>query len=292
MKHERTITVLAILTAVAALVASITGFTSSTGGESFMHESVRGATVEIFGSGIYRHMSAEVAIQGIAQDYITAFLAVPLLLVTLLWNRRGSLRAQVVQTGVFAYFFVTYILYLAMATYNSLFLVYVVLLGLSFFGLYLSLQRLFSARLSSFFKPTVPNQFAGTFLIINAMLIALLWLSVILPPLLAGRLYPAELAHYTTMIVQGFDLGLFLPISFVVGSLMKKRTASGLIYGSVHLVFLSILMTALSAKIIAIGLAGGAIMPAVIVIPAVLVVSLYLAIKTLLALPSHQEVST
>lgn len=289
MRHERTITILVLLTAATALAAAVTGFISPSGGESFMHETVRGETVEIFGTGVYRHMSAEVAIQGIAQDYITAFLAVPLLLVTLIWSRRGSLRAQVVRAGTFGYFVVTYMLYLAMATYNELFLVYALLLGLSFFGLYLSLLRLFHARVSEYFKPAVPSLFSGTFLMITAMLIGLLWLSVIMPPLLTGNLYPNELAHYTTMVVQGFDLGLFLPISFIGGYLMRKKTVSGLVYGPVLLVFLSILMTALTAKIIAIGLSGGAIFPAVIVIPAILIVSLYLAIRTLLALPPLQE---
>jgi len=45
----------------------------------------------------------------------------------------------------------------------------------------------------------------------------MLWLNVVLPPIIDGRLYPEGLAHFTTMVVQGFDLALFLPPSLLAG---------------------------------------------------------------------------
>lgn len=37
-------------------------------------------------------------------------------------------------------------------------------------------------------------------------MIGSLWLGVVVPPLVDGSIYPKELQHYTTLVVQGFDL--------------------------------------------------------------------------------------
>ena len=119
-----------------------------------------------------------------------------------------------------------------------------------------------------------PHKFAGGFLMFNSIIIALLWLSILLPPLIDGTLYPKELDHYTTLIVQGFDLGLLLPASFISGLLLYRRKPSGLVLGTVYLGFLSLLMIALCAKIAAMAIQGVNVIPAVFVIPAITVVTI------------------
>lgn len=81
-------------------------------------------------------------------------------------------------------------------------------------------------------------------------------MNIIVPPLIQGTIYPPELNHYTTLIVQGFDLGLLLPISFIVGLFLIKKKPMGYLYATTYIIFLSILMTALTAKIIAMGKNG------------------------------------
>ena len=82
-----------------------------------------------------------------------------------------------------------------------------------------------------------------------------------------GSIYPESLQHYTTLIVQGFDLGLLLPLAFVAGMLLYRRTLMGYLAGITYIVFLSFLMTALTAKIIAMGLHGYNIIPVIFIIP-------------------------
>ncbi|MDV7393351.1 hypothetical protein RZS08_18405, partial [Arthrospira platensis SPKY1] len=82
-------------------------------------------------------------------------------------------------SGVLGYFLVTYLFYTAMGMYNVLFLAYVALLGLSFFGFVLSLLRFEVSGVAAFFSEKTPNRFAGGFLIFNAVSIALLWLSMV-----------------------------------------------------------------------------------------------------------------
>ena len=269
MKQKQTITLLVILITFFSAGAASTGIFSGSGPGYFQFESIRGETVTIYGKGLYRHMSADVAIQGIAQDYVTLFIGIPLLILGLWGYRKGSIRHHFLLTGVVGYFFVTYLFYMAMAMFNELYLVYVTLMGLTFFALiHLITSAELRSSISSFSSKT-PVKFTGGFLIFNAFAIGMMWLGRIVPPLLDGSVYPQGVQHYTTMIVQGFDLGLLLPISFVSGRLLMQKKPVGYLTATPYIVFLAILMTALTAKIIAMGIHGVNIIPAVFIIPAI-----------------------
>ena len=273
MTNRKTIRVLTILIVILAAAATITGILATGSDGHYEYTSVRGEVITLHGSGIYRHMSADVAIQGIAQDYITLFAALPALVLAMILALRGSIRAQFFSAGITFYLFVTYLFYTAMAMYHELFLIYVALMGLSFFSLALQLLSLHARQPKSHFTGNPPVRLAGVFLVINASLIFLLWLSVILPPLLDGSLYPNEVDHYTTLIVQGFDLGLMLPLSAVSGILLFQRKPLGFLLGLVYLVFLLFLMAALIAKLVAMGLYGAPIFPAICIIPVIWVMT-------------------
>jgi hypothetical protein len=318
MKQQTTITVLVVIIALAATAAALTGIFSSGGPGPRTHETFRGTEVTLYGHGIYRHMSADVAIQGIGQDVVTVGIAAPLLLLSLFRARSGArggenhretgrrvVRARFLLAGVLLYLLVTYTFYLAMATYNALFLVYALLMGCSFFALALVLLDLgaemgangaavaphaaphgVSSANTGHGAPAAPRspgsrRLWGTVLIINAALIGMLWLSVVVPPLLDGSVYPAAVQHYTTLIVQGFDLGLLLPASVVIGVLLRRGTPMGLLFGPVYLVFLSLIMTALIAKLIAMELNGVPTAPAIFIIPVIAVVAITGAVRML-----------
>jgi len=279
--NRKILFVIGVLIAIFSSIAAGFGILSDFGQGSFQYESIRGQIVEIYGIGIYGHMSSDVAIQGIAQDYITLFIALPLLIISLIGFSRARPQSLFVLAGTIGYFFVTYLFYTAMGMYNIMFLIYVSLLCLSFFGIYLSIRDIFQIKRLNFSANRVPYKFVGWFLIVNSVLIAVLWLSIIIPPLVDGTIYPIELQHYTTLIVQGFDLGLLLPTCFVSGVLFLKKTLQGLIYGTIYVIFLAILMTALSAKIIAMGLNDVNIFPVVFIIPTINLITVYTAVHLL-----------
>jgi len=284
MENKITITIIVTAIVIFAGIAAAFGVFSDFGKGSFIHESIRGLKVEIYGKGIYQHMSADVAIQGIAQDYVTLFIAIPLLIIALRGYRKKSLRFHFLLGGILGYFLVTYLFYTAMGMYNTMFLIYVVLLALSFFGLFLTLRPLDNSDLGLSFSAKTPAKTIGWFMIFNAITVAFLWLSIIVPPLIDGTLYPAELKHYTTLIVQGFDLGLLLPISFIIGLLLIHKKPAGFIYGTVYLIFLTIMMTALSAKIIAMAINDVNVIPVIFIIPTVNIVaalSAYFMVKNI-----------
>lgn len=190
MKNQKSITILTSVIIFLSAIAALTGILSSDGPGSFEYESIRGETVQIYGKGVYRHMSADVAPQGVAQDVVTLIVGIPLLVFSLLYARKGSLKGRFILVGTLVYFLVTYLFYLVMGMYNALFLVYTALLGTSFFALTATLFSFDLKDLPKSFTESVPVKSAGGFLILNAFLIALLWFEIVVPPLFDGSIIP------------------------------------------------------------------------------------------------------
>ena len=169
MKNKTVISVLVIVVAIMAILAASAGIFSHGGNGLYEYQSIRGKPVTIHGDGLYRDMSADVAIQGIAQDYVTLFLAVPLLLVTLIFSMKGSLRSRFLLAGILNHFLVTYLFYLEIAMYNKMFLAYVILTGTSFFAFVILLLTFDIKKISVLFNANIPVKFIGGFLIFNSI---------------------------------------------------------------------------------------------------------------------------
>lgn len=274
MKNKKTVTVLVILIVLASITATTAGIFSGGGPGQYEYESIRGEKITIYGKGLYQHMSADVAIQGIAQDYITLFAGIPLLIISLLVSRKNSLRGKLILAGTLGYFLITYLFYLAMAMYNTMFLVYVFLLGTTFFAFLLTVFSIHESGIVRFIKSERLVRNAGIFLIINAVMIALLWLGVVIPPLAGGTIIPGQVQHYTTLIVQGFDLGLLLPAAFVAGWSAIRGNHLGYLFTIIYLIFLSLLMTALVSKILFMASAGAEVIPVIFIMPSIAVISI------------------
>lgn len=267
MKNQKTISILGVCIAIFAAIASATGIFCTKGPGNYSYQSIRNETINIYGKGLYHHMSADVAIQGIAQDYVTLFLAVPLLLISLVMFRKGFLKARLLLAGVLNYFFLTYLFYMNMAMYNAFFIIYVLLVSFTFFAFILTLIGFDVQSLPAHFNVKTPVKTIGGFLIFLSSSIALLWLQIVITPLLDGTMIPKSVEHYTSLTVQGFDLSIFLPLAFLSGLLLIKKNPFGFLMAPVTFILLSVLMMALVAKIIAMALAGVNVIPVVFIIP-------------------------
>src|SRR6056297_1550800 len=281
MKNSKVIVFLVLMIVLFAAVATLTGIVSNDEKGLKAFTSVHGEQIELHGRGLYHNMSADVAVQGIGQDYVTFFLGIPLLILGLFKALKGSLRWRLFLAGILGYFFVTYWFYTAMGMYNELFIIYFSLMGLTFISLFTVLFGVDLKSIQEKFSSKTPFKLSGIFLIVNASLISLLWLQVIVPPLLDGTIIPKEVQHYTTLIVQGFDLGLLLPLCIVTAVFFLKRKPLGFLLTPVYLVFLSLLMTALLAKLIAMSIVGVPGGPALVIIPLIMLFAYYAAFRTL-----------
>lgn len=284
------LTPLVLLTGALGVLAASLPFIVTTGPGPTEHLAVTGKLVRLYGHGPYRNMPADVAVQGLAQDLVTLLAALPLLLAALWLARRGSPVGYLLLTGSAGYLFVQYVLYLAMGTYNELFLIWVALV-LLLFQLLVRLLLWGASEAPDWPQPPAAvRRYVGGYLLFTGTSMALLWLGVIVPPLLDGRFYPDALAHLTTMVVQGFDLAIFLPAALLAGYHCLRGTPAGRLLAPVFAVFLSLQMTALLAKIgwmTAIGAPAG---PALAIIPLLLAGALaaaYLALRAQ-ARPHHR----
>jgi hypothetical protein len=289
MKHARTVTVLALVVAILAALATVTGIFSNEGTGQYQHTSIRGTTVSIYGKGLYKHMSAEVAPQGIAQDYVTLFIGIPLLITALIFARKGSARGRYLLAGTLGYFLVTYLFYAVMAMYNAMFLAYVLIMGAAFYAFILTILTFNVNSIKSDFLLSKPLKWTGIFLIINSIAIALLWLSIVVPPLLNNTVIPPQVEHYTTLIVQGLDLGILLPGSFLSGALWIMKKPFGYVLTPVYLVFLSLLMTALTSKVLAMDSLGYNVIPVIFIIPAFNIVTIIATVSVLKNIQTHSD---
>jgi hypothetical protein len=265
--HNQSISILFFLIVIMAGIAASIGIFSNDGVGQYEYTSIRGKTVMIYGKGLYKHMSAEVAPQGIAQDYITLFAGIPLLIISFVLARKGSWKGRYLLAGTLGYFLVTYLFYTVMGMYNKMFLAYVILMGASFYAFILTLFSFDQSKLPGLFESSAPVKSTGCFLIFISLSIALLWLSIVVPPLLNGTVIPDQAEHYTTLIVQGLDLGILLPAAIICAVMWIRKTALGYLLAPVYFIFLSLLMCALTAKVVAMSILGYNVIPVVFIIP-------------------------
>jgi hypothetical protein len=271
---KKPLTFLIFLLVILSIAATTMGIFSSEGRGQYEYTSIRGKTVMIYGKGLYKDMSAEVAPQGIAQDCVTLFIAIPLLIISFFKAQKESLKGKYLLAGMLGYFLVTYLFYTVMGMYNVMFLPYVILMSASFYSFILVILSFDTSALQNSFRASTPVKMTGGFLVFCSVVIGLLWLSIIVPPLLNRTIIPLQVEHYTTLIVQGLDLGILLPAGFISGVLLIRRKRFGYLLAPIYFVFLSLLMTSLSAKIIAMKMLGYNVIPAIFIIPAFNVITI------------------
>lgn len=255
MKFKKSISFLVFLIVILSLAVSVYGIFSNQGSGEYEIKSFRGETVTIYGKGIYQNDSVTVVAQGIAQDIVNVIIGIPLLVISLYLSRKGSLKGRLLLTGTLGYFLYTYISYTFLWMYNPLFLVYVILMSASFFSFTLSMMSFDMKKIGSAFSEKLPVKFIGGFQIFIAVTIGMLWLGKIIPSLLNGRT-PLGLEHYTTLVIQGMDLGFIVPTAFISGILILKRKSFGYLLSSVIIIKGITMLTAITAMIIGQALAG------------------------------------
>lgn len=249
MKYKKIISILVIFIAILSLITSLVGVFSHGGSGSYEIKSLYGETVKIYGKGLYQHDSITAVAQGIAQDVVTMILGIPLLILSLYFYRKELLKGRLLLTGTLGYFLYTYISYTFLWMYNPLFLVYVMLMSLSFFAFTLSMMSFDIENLKLSFSEKLPVRFLGGFQIFIAASIGILWIGRIIPTLIKNSI-PVGLEHYTTLVIQGMDLGFIVPVAILSGILLIKRKPFGYLLSSVIIIKGITMLTSISAMII------------------------------------------
>ena len=189
---------------------------------------------------IYNQETSVLFDQATAQDVVTLLPVAPLLAYLAVSARRGSLSAFLCLPGLLAFTVYNYAIYAFSIHFGPLLLVWVAILGLSIFALV--------GALATADMPAIKQRFAGRamprpawFLIVVAVLFVLLWLSEIVPSLLAGD--PSRSArdwNVPTNPVHVLDLAFFLPAAVTSGILLLRRRPLGYATAAGQLVWIAL----------------------------------------------------
>jgi len=284
MKYERSITILTILILVLSLAATVYGIYSSSGAVPQQFISWSGETVELYGTGLYEHDSISGAEQEIAQDIVTLFMGIPLLILSIFLFRRGSFRGRFMLAGTLGYFLYSYTSYSFLSAYNSFFLIYVILMSASLFAFILTIISFDIKSITTYFNPKTPVKFIGGLLIFMSIAICLMWVGRIFPSIFKDTM-PYGLDHYTTLVIQALDLGLIVPGGILSGLLLFKQQPYGYLLATVFIVKAFMMLTAITAMNIKMSGAGVQSSPIEIIVfsvfNAVIIYSFYLIMKNI-----------
>ena len=279
MKIQSALKWLIPLIGILALFAVSMGLFYRTPGQPYALTSFRGENVTINGHGLYYYDTVSTAAMTQGNDFITLLVGLPLLAVSTWLALRDSLRGRLLLTGTLGFFLYTYMSMSMLAAYNSLFLVYVALFGLSLYAFILSMMSIDVDSLPQHFSARLPRGWIAGLLIAIASFLFLAWMGRIVPPLLQNRI-PA-LENTTTLVIQAMDLVLIIPLATLSGALLLRRSPWGYLLASVAVMKGLTMSLAVSAMAINMNLRGVPDSP-MILVPFLILTLLTLVIAVLL----------
>jgi len=184
----------------------------------------------IFLDATYAQETALWAAQGIGQDLVNLVVAVPSVLAAAWFARRGSLRATLIWFGLLVYLAYSYVLYAFFVHFNAFFLVYVATLGVSAYALAGAAAGLDRERWAAMFVRTRGERALSALLMTCAIAFGGLWLSEIVPALLAGSTPDSAIdAGLIVNPVHVLDLAFVLPAMIVTAVWLWRRQPLGLV---------------------------------------------------------------
>lgn len=173
-------------------------------------------------------------------DVVILFVALPVLVLSMILARRGSLRAQLTWAGALAYIAYNAVIFAFATAFNPLFLFYVATLSLAIWSLVALLTQVGVDFIRTHFAEKTPVRFFAGYLAVISMLFLMTWLKQIVPAMFDSAA-PAFLdgTIMLTSPVHVLDLGFLLPLGFLGAVwLWQKKTWGYLLAG-----LLTVMMT-------------------------------------------------
>jgi hypothetical protein len=200
----------------------------------------------LFINGLYRDVPYFAA-QAKGQDLVSLIIVLPTLIVTALLASRNSPRALLIWLGALVYLVYTYAIAAFAVKFNAMFLVYVALFGCSLYALIGGLNTTNITVIQACFTEKTPAKTVSIYLAVLMVLFYILWLSEILPALIAGAIPQSIQDNGTpTNAVHVLDMAWILPACGITTiSLWRKKalgyTLAGAILSYCVLLILAIL---------------------------------------------------
>lgn len=223
---SRTLETAAYLLAALAAVGAVTGLLTTGGPGQHDVETLRGATVTLYGEGLYRYDTWLVGAGNRGQDLVVLLVEVPLLLVAVRWCRRGGPVAAAALVGVLAFFAYFYVSMVFATAQNRLFPLYVAAAGLAGFALAGLAARLDVRRVAASLPGRPGRRALTAYLLGLAGALTLAWLPGLLATTASGDI--AEMVGpYTSEVTVALDLGLVVPVVVLAAVQLLRREPVG-----------------------------------------------------------------
>jgi hypothetical protein len=238
MKNQPALNWLVPLIAILAVVAAGVGLFWQTGGSPYTFTTLYGEMVQIYGQGVYEHDT--VFNTGASQGAdVVALLTLPLLFVSFMFYRSGSLRGGFLLVSALAY----YLYYGAslglVVAYNDLYLVYLALFSASFFAFVLALSAIDLPSLPACFSPRLPRRGMAIFMFVVGVGVAFIWLSDVVNALTTNGV-PQALGSHIALVTYTLDVGIIAPACLLAGILILRRASLGYLLTGVMTILLAL----------------------------------------------------
>lgn len=181
----------------------------------------------LFWDGLYQDNSFVTTLWG-GNDLVTMIVAVPILVVAMVFSLRGSHRAQLVCLAMLNYMLYNFAFYLFAAAFNWFFLVYVALFTLSILALIFGLVNVDANLIAQRFQARTPVKWISGYLLLVAFGLGTIYIIQSLNFILTGQLPDIVVkTGHPTSVIFAVDLSLLVPV-FVIGAIwLWKRKPRG-----------------------------------------------------------------
>ncbi len=163
-------------------------------------------------------------------DLTTLAIAVPVLIGSLVFARRGSQAAQAVWLGVLAYSVYNYAYFAFGAEFNDIFVLHIALFSLSIITLVLAVANVDLDAIAARFRGVRGTRWIGGFLAVVGAVLGGLWVFLAIRFAITGELL-ADIPVDGIHLVFAIDTSLLIPALVMAGVLLWRRTTGGLVFG-------------------------------------------------------------
>lgn len=195
-------------------VASAIGLASRLG-DPREAATVRGASVTLFGDGVYAWDTLFKGAGNVGSDVVSLVVALPVLVVAIVRYRKDDPAAGLFLAGALAWPLYLYATLSVGTAFNTLFLVYVAIFSASLFA-FVPVITSIDLQAAEIGLARLPARGIGIFMMICGVVTLTVWLLPLLGALASGE-PPRLLGSNTTMVTDAIDLAIITPLTFVGG---------------------------------------------------------------------------
>ena len=240
MKVSSIVIVLSSLVALLGAIAAGIGLFYRESGAPFSFTTLRGQTAQIFGQDIYHYDTLFLGAGFKGQDAVALFIGIPLLVISIILYQRGTVSGQLLLTGILGYFLYLYASMALGASYNRLFLLYIVLFSASLYALILAFSSVDLALIASRIPDGLPRTGLAVFMFVAGLITLVMWGAPLVSALLSGNSLD-RMDSYTTMVTYALDLAIIIPATFLCGVLILRGNPLGYVVAAPLLTLLVLL---------------------------------------------------